>query len=458
MKKIKSIRIMVDMSATIIHFGHIRLLKKAKTFLPDQKVEIVVGLTSDEEIISKKLYKPELNFDERKELLKAIEYVDEVVSTPWKITQEVLKLYNIDILVHGSDNSNEIKNIKIFPRTEGVSSEELRERALTAIVEKRNRLKPMFTPGPSNLSAQSILDIKPVFGRDDEEYLLIEAEVLENIRKLTGHDQIVRMQGSATTAIDIATSNFVLGNILIVDSGYYSNRLIDIYQRKLELLSGTTISVIKYKEISFELLNSRTFDWVVTTYTETADAFIADIHLLKELSKKKSSRLFLDATASINLEESHNLADACAFSSCKGLMGLTGAGFITLNDDCLNNKFKGNLPLSLDIDTYINKKTTGPYHSICSLYTISKDFEKIRGNIQKSKAFFLDKYNDRIIRPNEEQPVLSTILRVDKISFDKGIPYSPRTAERGTAVICHLGDGFVSEKNIGDIYSDFEIS
>lgn len=453
----KPVRVMVDMSATLVHFGHVRLLKKAKTFLTDQQIEVVVGLTSDEEIISTKLYKPELNFEERKELLEAIEYVDEVVSTPWKITQEVLDLYNIDILVHGSDNSNEIKNIKVFPRTEGVSSEELRERALTAIVEKRNSLKPMFTPGPSNISAQSILDIKPAFGRDDEEYLKIEAEVLNNIRKLTGHDQIVRMQGSATTAIDVATSNFVLGNVLIVDSGYYSNRLIEIYQRKLEYLSGTNITVIKYDDIESEILNTRTFDWVVTTYTETADAFIADIHLLKELSEKKSSRLFLDATASINLEENHNLADACAFSSCKGLMGLTGAGFITLNNDCLSNKLKQSLPLCLDIDTYINKKTTGPYHAICSLYTISRSFDKIKRNVQKSKEFFLEKYSDRIIRTKSEQPNLSTMIRVDEITFDKGVPYSPRTAEKGTAVICHLGDAFVHENAIGDIYNNIKL-
>ena len=36
---------MVDMSATLIHHGHIRLLKRAKKF-----GYLIVGLTSDEEI------------------------------------------------------------------------------------------------------------------------------------------------------------------------------------------------------------------------------------------------------------------------------------------------------------------------------------------------------------------------------------------------------------------------
>ena len=43
--------ILVDMSATLIHHGHIRLLKKASKL-----GEVVVALTTDEEIIKHKGY------------------------------------------------------------------------------------------------------------------------------------------------------------------------------------------------------------------------------------------------------------------------------------------------------------------------------------------------------------------------------------------------------------------
>ena len=66
-------RIMVDMSATLIHHGHIRLLKKAA-----ELGDVVVALTSDAEVKSKKGYTPELNFAERKEILEAVKYVTEV--------------------------------------------------------------------------------------------------------------------------------------------------------------------------------------------------------------------------------------------------------------------------------------------------------------------------------------------------------------------------------------------
>jgi len=117
---------MVDMSATIIHHGHIRLLKKASRY-----GKVIVGLTIDEEILSKKGYVPELNFEQRKEVLEAIQYVDEVVPTSWLITNDTLKQYDIDLLVHGSDNSNEIDEDKllVFPRTQGISSSQIRKRA-----------------------------------------------------------------------------------------------------------------------------------------------------------------------------------------------------------------------------------------------------------------------------------------------------------------------------------------
>ena len=64
-------KILVDMSATLIHHGHIRLLKKAS------KLGIViVALTRDSEIKKYKNYSPELNFNQRKEILESIKTMD----------------------------------------------------------------------------------------------------------------------------------------------------------------------------------------------------------------------------------------------------------------------------------------------------------------------------------------------------------------------------------------------
>ena len=120
-------RVMVDMSVTLLHHGHIRILKKAKKI----GSVILVALTSDEEIIKKKGYTPELNFSQRKEILLSIRYVDKVVKSPWLIDENFLDKYRIDLLIHGEDNSNKIKKkrLKLFKRTKGISSSELRFRS-----------------------------------------------------------------------------------------------------------------------------------------------------------------------------------------------------------------------------------------------------------------------------------------------------------------------------------------
>lgn len=120
-------RILVDMSCSILHHGHVRLLQKA-SMLGD----VIVALTTDEQIEMKKGYKPELNFEARKELISAIRYVNEVIPSDWLIDDNFIIENNIDVLVHGDDNSNDISacEVKIYPRTEGVSSSEIRRRSL----------------------------------------------------------------------------------------------------------------------------------------------------------------------------------------------------------------------------------------------------------------------------------------------------------------------------------------
>ena len=117
-------RILVDMSATIIHHGHIRLLKKAKKL-----GYVIVALTSDEYILKGKGFKTPFSFKQRKEVLNSINYVDEVIKSPWYITDDFLEKNKIDFLVHGNDNQNKVKKskLKLYKRTKGISSSLLRK-------------------------------------------------------------------------------------------------------------------------------------------------------------------------------------------------------------------------------------------------------------------------------------------------------------------------------------------
>jgi glycerol-3-phosphate cytidylyltransferase-like family protein len=111
----------------------VRLLAKASKY-----GQVVVALTADSEILSKKGYTPEIAFEGRREILESIKYVDEVISSPWLIDEEFLDIHNIDYLVHGHDNSNPVAKEKliIFPRTEGISSTKVRSAVLRAVSER----------------------------------------------------------------------------------------------------------------------------------------------------------------------------------------------------------------------------------------------------------------------------------------------------------------------------------
>lgn len=132
MKEKNTPRIMVDMSATLLHHGHIRILKSAKAL-----GTVIVALVTDEEVKMKKGYMPELCFAERKEILEAIRYVDEVIPAPWLVDENFLDQQDIDLLVHGEDNSNPVNpnRLVVLPRTQGVSSNALRVRSLEIIAE-----------------------------------------------------------------------------------------------------------------------------------------------------------------------------------------------------------------------------------------------------------------------------------------------------------------------------------
>lgn len=112
------------MSATILHHGHIRLLKKASKY-----GNVIVGLTKDKEIKKYKGYYPTLKYKHRKEILNSIKYVSKVVSTNFYITNKDLKKNKSAFIVHGSDNKNKVDKSKciIFPRTKKISSTLIRK-------------------------------------------------------------------------------------------------------------------------------------------------------------------------------------------------------------------------------------------------------------------------------------------------------------------------------------------
>ncbi len=113
----------------LLHWGHINLLKRAKA-LGDY---LVVAISTDEfnAIKNKKSYH---SFENRKMILEAIRYVDEVIPEEnWDQKIRDVQEHNIDIFVMGDDWEGEFDFLKDYcevvylPRTVGISTTKIKK-------------------------------------------------------------------------------------------------------------------------------------------------------------------------------------------------------------------------------------------------------------------------------------------------------------------------------------------
>lgn len=123
-------RILTYGTYDLLHYGHIRLLKRAKE-LGDY---LIVAVSTDEfnEIKGKKAYH---NYETRKKMLEAIRYVDLVIpEKTWEQKKEDVLNYHVDVVVMGSDwaGSDKFDYLKEYcevvylDRTEGISTTKIK--------------------------------------------------------------------------------------------------------------------------------------------------------------------------------------------------------------------------------------------------------------------------------------------------------------------------------------------
>jgi aspartate aminotransferase-like enzyme len=323
----------------------------------------------------------------------------------------------------------------------------LKKLSIENFVFKRNQQKPLFTPGPSSLSVENIVGLANCFGRGDADYLLIENEVINSLKNMTGHKNLIRMQGSGTLALEICANNFLYGKVLIIDSGFYSYRLLSIASTTKKYTKEIKqIDILNWKDIhQFDCANC--YDWIWMCGTETSVGIKLPVYEISKIAKKIKAKLMIDATASIGLEEFHDLADVISYSSCKGLFGLTGASFVAYN---INPKVEVE-SFYMNLYTHLNKKITGPYHSILSLYYVLKDHDKFKNSVVANKQKFLSLFPDAIPIPAEFQPLLCTQVST-KISSvnESAVLYKPRQKIKGS-IVCHIGEGYLGKNAKGHI-------
>lgn len=120
----------------MFHIGHLNILKKAK----EQCEFLIVGVSTDEVVMKYKNKTPIIPFEERKSIVEAIKYVDQVVPQKNMNKMEAWNDLHFNVMFHGDDwKGTDMYNslIKAFdevgcdvvflPHTDGISSTILTE-------------------------------------------------------------------------------------------------------------------------------------------------------------------------------------------------------------------------------------------------------------------------------------------------------------------------------------------
>ena len=115
----------------MFHIGHLNILRRAK----DQCDFLIVGVSTDENVMLYKHKKPVIPFEQRMAIVEAIRYVDQVVPQENMDKFAAWQRLHFDVMFHGSDwkgsqmfNETEKKlnsvgcDVIYLPHTEGISS------------------------------------------------------------------------------------------------------------------------------------------------------------------------------------------------------------------------------------------------------------------------------------------------------------------------------------------------
>ncbi len=129
----------------MFHIGHLNILRGAK----EQCEHLIVGVSTDENVQRYKHKIPVIPYEQRKAIVEAIRYVDEVVPQENMDKFEAWQRLHFDALFHGSDWKgsamyNEVEQklafvgceIVYLPHTDGISSTILTDKVDDSVKEK----------------------------------------------------------------------------------------------------------------------------------------------------------------------------------------------------------------------------------------------------------------------------------------------------------------------------------
>ncbi|CUV07281.1 unnamed protein product [Cryptosporidium hominis] len=273
-------RIFVDGVFDLMHAGHFNALRKAKQF----GNELVVGINSDLDCFNLKGCYPIYNQDERGELMKGCKWADEIViGTPYIVEGSLLNQLNCEFVAHGddlvlcsdgTDPYNEpriLGRLKIFQRTEGVSTTSVMTRIFRALGLELEDILPLNEFDNSGMNGKENFIASKIDKFLDGDYspcqsLISASRVLSFACGIASAKQVYNSNPNVTY-IDGSFDIFHIGHLRFLEKVkkiFGGVLIIGIYDDSTtQLIYGDGFPILKMMERALTLLSMRVVDDVI---------------------------------------------------------------------------------------------------------------------------------------------------------------------------------------------------
>lgn len=224
----------------------------------------------------------------------------------------------------------------------------------------------MHTPGPGNIPwFIRLASVAQVAHHRDAFFKKIYFELQRNLQCIfKTKDPVLVMTCSGTGVMESVVKNIVNTNdsVLIIDTGKYSHRWVDI----LNVSNVKKVSVIRSNiegglvpYVNIETALSNIFPrFVFVSHCETSTGITYDLERLSRLCKKNGAKMIVDAMATVGVQPLYKDEwdiDVVISASHKGFMNAPGLGLVSIKEEYLNSN-------SLESDTlYFDYKSHFKY-------------------------------------------------------------------------------------------------
>lgn len=170
--------------------------------------------------------------------------------------------------------------------------------------------KILMIPGPIEYEQNVLIELaKQSLSHTSKDFIKIFKETLENTLKVFQAEDALPfiISGSGTLAMEIATANFIKrdSKVLIVSTGYFGDRFVDIFSlftKNLEIYK-TPLGYAADPKIIWEKVRSNEYDLVTVTHVDTSTGVKNDVKNIANYFKNLDTILVVDGVCSIGGEE-----------------------------------------------------------------------------------------------------------------------------------------------------------